>query len=72
MAETRLARLTGRLLVKIDPRAELGSVLKGLKGIVLERLRVAVIEEESAAEVRKMVGVKGSAFVVVEEERWIE
>jgi len=63
------ARFTGRLLVRIDPRAELGSVLKGLKGAVLERLRVAVIEEESAAEVRKRVGVKGSPFVGVEEER---
>ncbi|HVU95405.1 MAG TPA: S8 family serine peptidase [Puia sp.] len=61
--------LTGRLLVKIDPRAELGSVLKGLKGVLLERLRVAVIEEESAAEVRKMAAVKGSVFVAVEQER---
>ena len=61
--------LTGRLLVKIDPRAELGGVLKGLKGVVLERLRVAVIEEESAVEMRKMVGVKGGPFVAVEQER---
>ena len=63
--------LTGRLLVKIDPRAELGSVLKGLKGVVLERLRVAVIEEVSAAEVRKMATMKGSSFVAVEAERVI-
>ena len=63
--------LTGRLLVKIDPRAELGSVLKGLKGVVLERLRVAVIEEVSAAEVRKMATMKGSPFVAVEAERMI-
>lgn len=70
-AKVRGGRLTGRLLVRLDPRAELGSVLKGLKGIVLERLRVAVIEEESAGEMRKMAAGKGSAFVVVEEERRI-
>jgi hypothetical protein len=62
-------RLTGRLLVRLDPKAELGLVLKGLKGFVLPRLRVALVEEGSAAEVRKLAAVKGSAFLAVEEER---
>jgi subtilisin family serine protease len=62
-------RLTGRLLVKLDPLAELGSVLDGLKGFVFERLRVAVIEEGSAEEVKRRVGQKGNAFVLIEPER---
>ena len=68
-AKTVVPRVTGRLLVKIDAKAEVGGVLKGLKGVVLERLRVAVIEEESAGELRQRAAVKGSPFILVEEER---
>lgn len=62
-------RVTGRLLVGLDAKADLKDILKGLKGVVLERLRVAVIEEESAGELRKRASVKGSGFGVIEPER---
>jgi len=62
-------RTTGRLLVRLDAKAELGSVLKGLKGVVLPRLRIAVVEEVSAGDLRRLAAMKGSPFVAIEEER---
>jgi len=70
-AKTEKGRRTGRLLVCIDAKADVKNILNGLKGVVLERLRVAVVEEESAGELRKRAAVKGSPFVMVEAERRI-
>lgn len=70
-AKTDRGRLTGRMLVRIDGKADLKDILNGMKGIVLERLRVAVVEEESAGELRKRAAAKGSPFVIVEAERRI-
>jgi hypothetical protein len=39
------ARLTGRLLVRVDAKAELSTVMKGLDAVVLPRLRIAVVED---------------------------
>lgn len=70
-AKTDRGRLTGRMLVRIDGKADLKDILNGMKGVVLERLRVAVVEEESAGELRKRAAAKGSPFVMVEAERRI-
>ncbi|HLZ85663.1 MAG TPA: S8 family serine peptidase [Puia sp.] len=60
---------TGRLLVRMDPKADWKDILKGVDGFVLERLRVGVIEASSAEQVRRMAAAKNSPFVVEEEER---
>lgn len=79
--ETR-ERLTGRLLVQLDDKVSIASVIKfaeekGLKlstegaadGVIFSRLRVAVINEEGTGRLRQLQAMRNSPFLHSEPER---
>ena len=67
----RQSPFTDRLLVRVDPRVDIKEVGKAIDGLVLERLRVIVVEAPGVQRVRRMAAGRNSPFLAVEPERRI-
>jgi subtilisin len=77
-------RFTGRMLVRLDPKVSIGSVIKeaeekGLKlstegstgGVIFSRLRVALVHEEGIARLQQLQAMRNSPFMSSEPERYL-